>query len=937
MSDPNTTGGAPQSGAVPPASGPLPVRKLTQPYFDVRPNNQFTYFVPEYLRVVKSDAEPLARFLADARLEPGSRPDQRRIEYSLGAIPADQIRPLEFLAKAEVEAFEAAARQFYVAAHQDQRVPMAEKEARKSFRLPDPDKEPDAYWVYGHQYDPKLLILWGAEKERNSALPLVEDPEVVPRNAITLAQKLRKRLLPWEKKKKQVIEMIKARNEPLARFIEVGEPIFDKKTQKLTGIKTPDGQTRPVKDWRRLNRNLNAAEVKAFEAAAKTFYDRAHPAGTEGAPDEGEVTPYERELRQDFRLPDPDSHPDAYWVYGSAMSSKLMVLCRCTEQQGECLPLVVDEVLKLPEDTGSAAPAPGSAAFADANKGEQLAGLAGKTVAGKLAKHKKSPMATVIRAGVGAAIVLIALAGWKFVVATPPKIAESPKVLIDAKIDPDFTQKKLEVVFDKSLNTNSIAEPGKSAATGVAPDNAQFRILPDEAKLAVVKVTLLDSSKKRFLLEASGPFKEGTPYTLLVDSSLKSSLGVAVKKGTQKAFEYKDTIPARIIKAAPEPASDRKIRVSFSEKVKPDSARNPVNYVLKDSSGAVVKLQGTPELLSDGDKVILTSAEPLKNKAEYRIVTEKIADLSNGGNADKMQSEYPFPFVEPAPAISAVRARGVQTEAIVEFDRPVDKDMAANKANYTLEGSSVEAAELLADGKTVRLKTAPMRKAGNYKLIVNNLKGVVTAPGGVPAVAEGPVERPFPFEGSEDNEGPKFVKDGVTYIKTPAQLVLTFDEPIKADSIKSGAFDIGRPVKFDAVPGSKPTEVVLKLESELAVGSLRISYDGLEDAFSNRGKDNIESTVKGVTYKVTIANARFEDSRTVLVIFSQPLAASSVQTNNFKIRGSQVTATSLGADGKRVRLVLAGALATNTPPVVSCSNVRSQIAVDAQSDSFESQ
>lgn len=880
MSDPNSSS-APQTGATPSPAGPLPVRKLTQPYFDVRPNSQFTYFVPEYLRVVKSDAEPLARFLADARLEPGSRPDQRRIEYSLGAIPADQIRPLEFLAKAEVEAFEVAARQFYVAAHQDQRVPMAEKEARKSFRLPDPDKEPDAYWVYGHQYDPKLLILWGAEKERNSALPLVEDPEVVPRNAITLAQKLRKRLLPWEKKKKQVIEMIKARNEPLARFIEVGEPIFDKKTQKLTGIKTPDGQTRPVKDWRRLNRNLNAAEVKAFEAAAKTFYDRAHPAGTEGAPDEGEVTPYERELRQDFRLPDPDSHPDAYWVYGSAMSSKLMVLCRCTEQQGECLPLVVDEVLKLPEDTGSAAPAAGSAAFADANKGEQLAGLAGKTVAGKLAKHKKSPMATVIRAGVSAAIVLIALALWQFVINTPPTFKAS--ATDDAVRDPENKRDVILVTFDKAINASTLAK-----AEGQKGLSEQWDLKAGQGTAPIVLNAAFDKdSKKALVLHTSAPLQEDVTYILFA-KGIKSSLGKPVNPSTKAEFKYVDEREPDVVKAYSAPDSDSKVVVEFTERVDKATAEQPANYVLEEESTKAKVEVRAAFLDAKSTSVTLQAGGALKSKQKYLITPQNVKDMSKKGNVIKPKA-FPFVFTAPAPLIKAVAANRTLTEVLVTFDRALDEATAKVIDNYQANNDlKITAASLKpGDPTTVVLTTSKMARSTEYLLKVQNLKSARDA------VMEKPDEKTFTFSPT-DTVGPAIL-DGKLDGRV---LTLTFDKGIaEASAKKPDAFKVSyrarrdqdyTPVDVQFAVGLQGNTVTLTFGADLTVGQFKVVAAGLEDDIGNAKTSEYEGTKPGSSYEVKVINLRLVEGKKIVLTFNQLLVQNSVQKTKFKVDGAQV-------------------------------------------------
>ena len=162
----------------PSQSAPLtaPTRRdLRSPYFIFRTlDGTGTYFTAENLPIVLSPKEPLSRFLAPARVvEAGG---VRSISYDLAAIQLDTARPMEFLPQSEIDAFAEAVRAFYDKAHEAaQRIVPYEKRLRAHFRLPDPELEADAYWVYGPAHDRRLLILWGCELKAGTSLPLAPD------------------------------------------------------------------------------------------------------------------------------------------------------------------------------------------------------------------------------------------------------------------------------------------------------------------------------------------------------------------------------------------------------------------------------------------------------------------------------------------------------------------------------------------------------------------------------------------------------------------------------------------------------------------------------------------------------------------------------------------------------------------------------------------
>src|ERR1035441_6617759 len=96
------------------ASDPQPPRPPSQrdlksPYYLLRtPDGVGSFFTAENLPIVASPNEPLARFLAPARIvENGTL---RSIRYDFAPPVLETARPMEFLPQSEIDGFPAAAR-----------------------------------------------------------------------------------------------------------------------------------------------------------------------------------------------------------------------------------------------------------------------------------------------------------------------------------------------------------------------------------------------------------------------------------------------------------------------------------------------------------------------------------------------------------------------------------------------------------------------------------------------------------------------------------------------------------------------------------------------------------------------------------------------------------------------------------------------------------
>lgn len=296
------------------APAALPTRRLRSPWFVHTASIGGHYLDPTCnQQLVRHPREAIAKFLADAKLVPV--PGERVGDVKYADRPGQ--RPLCYLHEGALQAFEQAAQQFL------QGTPgmdAASQRLRREFRLPDPDEEPDAYWVAGDRFNPQLMILWGCEKKKGSALPLWSaTPETK-----TVVSQLRARAMNWTRLFREGIEFCLAKRDPLAAYLAF--PVFDADGEMTHVQRLVDGQFQAFEVGRRWTekdkvcplKDMPAGRLPEFLRVAEEFYRQARgPA----------PLTYEQEIRRGFRLPDPARRPDAYMIHGHPSDGQLLILC----------------------------------------------------------------------------------------------------------------------------------------------------------------------------------------------------------------------------------------------------------------------------------------------------------------------------------------------------------------------------------------------------------------------------------------------------------------------------------------------------------------------------------------------------------------------------------------------------------------------------------
>jgi len=800
-------------------SAPTPItpaarRDLKSPYFVLRtPDGTGTYLTTENLPILMSPKEPISRFLAPARAtESGTL---RSIAYAFDSIPLDTACQMEFLPQSEIDAFAEAARSFYEVSHSaTPRVVPHEKRLRAAFRLPDPDLEPDAYWVYGPAHDRRLLILWGCEFKAGSSLLLVPDEELRIPQGRTVLDKLQSRVMTWEQRQREALRIAFLPAEPISRFL--ARSAVDTSGRPV-GLQI-GAKTVTSKSFKPLKRVLTP-EVSAFEKAARAYYDKA-------APDAKGVTAYEKELRSSFRLPDPDHSPGAYFIHGKS----LIIAPTGKEKHEDTLPLTDHPALPASPST---VPADESVVVASATGGSTV-----------VAKLRERAISSGVIAAIAAAAVILILAGgfaaWKFTPnRTPPKIVDYSK---DSTVaTPSSTEVLLR--FSKAIDPSSLQSESK---------NPTFRFGDDKAKIeGTPKLDTKDPSLVVIETSKLTPLIDGEKYTLAV-RNIADSDGNKLLSSPPVEFTYLDTAPPVLTKISAGLNKNQLVLV-FSRPLDAASVARGSNYSVTGADGAPIRINSGQIDADDKQNrlVVLDAAKDFSDGLDFKL--EAISGVI-GTTKSKVPAEVPadkhsftYDDVLP-PRIRAVSASAGKLQVIITFNKPVDPTSSTDVTHFSASGPKGSdlsfvpgAAKLDPTGRVLTLLLKPQAfSTGRYQLSATGIKD--TKGNADPQ----PLESPLEFFDALDSSGLM-----LTASKPDGnQMRIEFSRVISPeDASNHTRFSIvdtqNHPIPGVTVTESHrstdiPTGVILTLSSPPPPGSqLVVQASGITDIFGKKQDEAI--------------------------------------------------------------------------------------------------
>jgi hypothetical protein len=875
---------APSSAAAPPGPAPsvvMVVRQIFVTHVELRTPTGESYFEGGARRLVKAENEPLGQFLADAHFSRGEGGQKKEVKvaYYFGEMPATLWRPMQFITPGILDAFEKAAREFYQKAHADQKAAEFQRTARLNFRLPDPDAEPDCYWLVGDRFSPRLVILWGCEKlgannKPVPSLPLIKDSELFPRDVITVADKLRARLMNWEAIFKENLALISEKKEPIGRFL--AKRVYDAQHEEVVGLQpalAPDSAF-PITKFRPLKR-LFAREVLAFEKAAQDYYAKAHE-DEDSRTEYPQVTAYERELRRNFRLPDidaPGAHLKAgplgmedmtdlmsltrakpqrkldtkkrkkssgpryaYWVYGKQMSRRLMIAVDGNEPLEKCLFACPDEDLDIPPG------AKGGGGVDGLRMAEQALGMGRKpsTVAEKLWLCVPNLAVPVAMA---ATILLLAAATW-FVFGGHPKhmVVLTATISNDPELDPDNSRNVIEVSFNNPLALNAPPVSGKAPPQPGAPLGLySLRLASKTGALPLQPPQRRRTDGKSVFLVVPGVEFEDTAtstYVLKLENVV-DTWGNRLAS-TNLPVTFMDKRPPGLAGTF-EPGADEStdlLRISFDEPLEKGFAETKENFSLSNTNDGLIDVDKA-ELQKDRKTVVLKASKPFRSKAIYTMTLRNIADASRARNV-MPETVTNFVYVPVPLRLQTITANESQTRIKVEFNKLYDLASARNAIK--LDAPLQIGAMVKLDDRALELQLTNswLSPTSQYTLKIERLKE-----GGTTASTELTTNMPFAFMGASDTTPP--VMTDLSYDLGRKFIQLTFSKPLMSDSAtKEANYSIWAKPHDDWVQQTmrfNPTlidaqTVRLGFAGDLPNATFQLKSDGVEDLTGNATNDS---------------------------------------------------------------------------------------------------
>lgn len=756
------------------------------------PGGRDTYFTADVQRMLFSADEALARFLPPAKWtmpERQERSQDGRSPQVAYTIPDEIIKtatPLTTLPRAEIDAFSDAVAAFLAKARPDAKgVTPFMRQCRQEFRLPNLEFDPGAYWLYGSEFDRRLLILWGVEPQAGTSLTLEQ-----------VLEKLLAREMSWRDKQDLALKLALHHDEPISRFLA---------RRTAEGGLQVGGANIAAKKLHRL-KTIAPAEWRAFEQAAKAYYVKAHPGGT--------AAPFERELRREFRLPSLAQVPGDFYSVGGKL-----IIALDTWTKDVCEPATDDPVLKMLEP--SSAPFSATTPVASTES----------TVSGQL-KTRQQP-AWVFYAKIAAAVVILAAIGATAWLLRPDRVPPEFRAI-------EATDKNtVAITFNEELDAASIQPRVIAGQPPVDP----IKFL--ESSLEIADRSLGISDRRVIFIHTKTPLKHGEKYEvgikLVTD---KAHNGI---EPLSKPVTYFDRVAPKLVEISAGGPSKRHLVLLFSKPMSDDFRKARFTLAPIDGDDRGKKIPVSPTLdADDTTKILLEAGDDFIENKPYVLDASGIFDrldpqpnaLSEDGATNRK-----FDYINRlAPALrGGPVASGGQYEIKLQFNGRLDPVRAKDAANYAITAPDNSVLRLRAGGATldetetlVTLELEPVRlSAAKHKLRIEKLASKL----GVQLKA--PIETIFEF-----NDATNRTPLAITELeRNGARLTLRFDRAVARDSActatnyrildsqhRPSSLEVR---KAEGISG-ETARVVIELSQNPGAGQYFVEASGLADVFANK-------------------------------------------------------------------------------------------------------
>lgn len=787
----------------PPESPAIPdIREIKRPYFLLTTPDGVGHFLKEAKPAVNSvnqalfsRREPLSAYLAEAHLEAGTA---ERKSFSVRYLIPEEIGPsavpFDTISGALLAEFEAAVMRF-LGRSGERRFSPHEQALRESFRVPDPDLEPDCYWMYGTPGERKLLILWGCEKKENTSIPLAPGANRPGKN---LLDWLRSKQMGWAGKQREMIRSLRDTRHPLREFIAL--PVFDR-SGGLRGYTLGD-KDYPVNAFRKA-RHVTARSVDRFAAVASAFYEELGEQGDQ-------LGDGQRELREALKFPDWEKRPDLLLRRGADFA----VVLPDDLKEEESLHLCPSEARGLPP-------------MIENDRGDKVVP---PTFLERL-RERVTPVKLYASAGVAAGVLLFIAMGILYAMSdrSPPELLE-----VLATSEPD----RLLAVFDEAVLPRSLLWSSE--------ENPRFRVRAVTGMVHEVEGVEISHDRDNTVeLRIAPPMQDGGEYSLVVRDIVDTSWHRNQMQEPQSLmFVWLDKDPPALERVSAEGSNDRDLLLFFNKALEEASATRPVNYRIEG-----FRILGASFHMDDPSVVRLSAERDPRSTppgadtgflhlGEYEIEISGIRDATVSRNPlpDSVRKVFVFEDIVP-PRVTRVDASENQWTLTVEFSERLDQTSAESTGHYFLTAEdgtvlSIETARLAANGRSVILTTAPLYPNVQYTLKVHGVRDA--SPRRNEMVD--PVAHTFNYRGRLDQTAPMI--EEVTIADDLLEIVVVFNEQVRPETAEEHTnYSIpgfsGQIMDVRRL-GSGNRRFLLRLSSPLPQAEvLRLSVSGVKDRVGN--------------------------------------------------------------------------------------------------------
>lgn len=781
-------------------------RQIQRPYFLLTTADGVGHYLKEERpgmntvnQALFSRRERIVEYLAPGVLkrvesEGGSGRKHYQIDYEISDEITDTAVPLESVSDSLIEEFSAAAEAFLGRDGQHQ-FAQHERGLRENFKVPDPELEPDCYWLYGTPGDRKLLILWGCEKKERTSIPLLPDLKQPGKNLLDWFKANR---MGWAGKQQEMQRLLRAGNHSLRDFLAF--PTIDRKGA-VKGYNV-GGKEYPAKAFRKA-RHVPAAQVESFATAAAKFYEEAEP-------DAAGLSTAEKELRCSFTLPDPEVRPDAQLRMGKRFVFALGPDLR----EEQCLQLCANETLSIP----------------GAVTGESGGKVIPPTIEEKL-RERITPVKLYTTLGAVAAVLLIIALSALYMMSdrTPPTVIE-----VVAENDPD----QVMVVFNERILPSSLVHS--------EGDDSQFRILALTGKVHQIgDVTTDPDDPNRAIVPVAPALQDAVSYRLQVRGVADTSFHRNRMSDTQTVeFTWYDRVPPKLEKVSAEGSNESQLLLFFNKALDPATATRAVNFripgfrildaefYLDDPSIVLLTAERDSRRLEEGDP------SGFIHLGEYELEVGGIRDATSSRNTmeDVQKLEFLFRDTVP-PRVMEVVSNENQWIVRVQFSEPLDQASAESSSHYIIrneEGERLEilGAQLAANSRGVALTSTPLFPGIQYTLAIRGVRDASPERNAIPDW----IETGFNYRGRVDEIPP--VVESVDVSADRYELEVTFNEEVRADSAEVAEHYevLNSNITVDTARrlGTGNRRFLLGLSSDLPAGSMAtLRTSGIVDRVGN--------------------------------------------------------------------------------------------------------